>query len=237
MSGYQDALSFLAEINPATIALQIERSLNNMGPSELAHQVRPALIRAVAKIAFDSSTFAVGARLLLRLAIAEEQTVSSMDDQLRRVYRGGPSGATVAFQSLFPVLLGNTAADGKARLSLLDEALPADAPIQLLIVTKALIEGLETSHFSRQVVPEIHGSRRSLTEWRPSTQRQLDEYVRGCVIRLGSVATNDDEAGTAARAGIAQALSSLVAACYIDTVEAVFLQVSAVVSVPRSEFE
>ena len=224
--GYQEVLSLLAEIDPASIAAQIERSLNAWDLSKCSTLVRSDLVRALGKIAFDSTTFLVGARLLLRIATVEERVSGSMTAQLRRVLRSGSSGAASAFQCLFPAFLGNTAADGSARLFLLDETLKDDVPVQRTIIVKSLIEGLKTSHFSRQVGPEIHGSRPVLKEWYPATRNEFDDYVKDCLTRLGKLATNDDEAGASARVGLAQSLHSLIAHGYIDAVETVVRHVS-----------
>ena len=223
-TGNPEVLSFLAEVDTASVARQIERYLDKTDPSSTVILARPALVRALQKTCFDSSTFSVGARLLLRLATAEERAADSMTDRLRRVFRGGPSGAAEAFQSLFAVYLGNTAADGIARMSLLDELLESDDLIERSIVAHALVEGLETAHFSRQIGPEVHGSRPALAEWHPATQQELNQYVEGCVIRLGELAIDDDQAAATARAGLALSLPSLIAAGYIDAAERAILR-------------
>ena len=226
-TGNPEVLSFLAEVDPASVARQIARHLDMTDPSSAVDLARPALVRALQKICFDSSTFSVGAKLLLRLATAERRATDSMTDRLRSVFRGGPSGATEAFQSLFPVCLGNTAADGIARVSLLDELLDSDDEIERSIVADALVEGLQAAHFSRQIGPEAHGSRPALAEWQPVTQQELNQYVKGCAIRLGELAKADDRAAAAARAGLALTLPSLIAAGYLDAVETTILHVAA----------
>ena len=222
----QRVLSALAEIDPGSIVPYVERSINEWDLSKISKTVGSDLVRALAKVAFDSTTFSDGARLLLRIAIAEEQILGNMTNQLRRASRRRSSEATSAFQSLFPAILGNTSADGTARLFLLDEALEDAVPVQHNIIVKALIEGLTTTHFSRQLGPEVHGSRPALNEWYPATRKDLDDYIEGCITRLGGLATNDDEAGASARVGLSQNLHSLIAHGYIDTVETVILQVS-----------
>ena len=222
----QRILSALAEVDPGSIVAYVERSINHWDLSTISTIVRSDLVRALAKVAFDSTTFSVGARLLLRIASAEEHTFGAMNDQLRSVSRRGSSGAASAFQSLFPAFLGNTSADGAARLFLLDEALKDDLPVQHTIIVKALIEGITTTHFSRQVGPEILGSRPALNEWYPATRKELADYIEGCITRLGSLAINDDEAGASARVGLAQSLHSLIAHGYIDALETVVRQVS-----------
>ena len=232
--GHLEVLSILSEVLPESIAKQIERSLDECSPSQISSLVCPELVRALRKIAFSSQTFLVGARLLMRLAVADERISGSMSDRLRRVFRGGPSGATNAFQSLFSVLLGNTAADGTVRLALLDELVETDDMIQRSIVANALIEGLRTSNFSRQVDPEIQGSSPALTEWCPANQEEFDRYIEGCLDRLGRIAAQGDRIGGVARAGLARNISSLVSKGYFSTVEKVVRQV-AMTSQPWTE--
>ena len=76
-------LSSLAQIDPVSVAAHIERSLGELNPSDVVTHVRPNLVRALSTIAFNSSTFSIGARLLLRVATAEEGAASSMTHPLR----------------------------------------------------------------------------------------------------------------------------------------------------------
>ena len=94
-------LSSLAQIDPASVAAHIERSLGELNPSDVVTHVRPNLVRSLSTIAFNSSTFSIGARLLLRVATAEERAASSMTHPLRGAFIAGPTGAARAFQSLF----------------------------------------------------------------------------------------------------------------------------------------
>ena len=136
---------------------------------------------ALEKIAFHPDSFEDGARLLLRLAVAENETCGN--------------NATGQFKDLFPMLLGNTAADGNVRLSVLDEAAETDDPRQRVIVVEALIAGSGMDHFSRFLGPESHGSRPALESWRPATDKEAASYVQGCATRLVEFAARDDEAG------------------------------------------
>ena len=210
--GSPEVLSFLAEIHGRTVAQYIERNLNRIDRlSMIPFPARHTLVRTLEKIAFASSTFVHGGRLLLRLASLEDDVASD---------------AAHSFQALFPVLLGTTEADGTARLSLVDALLAADDPVQRSLVARALIAGSKISRFGRGVGAETHGSRPALREWRPATREQFHGYVQGCVARLGTLATNDDGTGSAARAALAHNLRSLIAAGYVDTLEPLIRRVS-----------
>ena len=213
-TGHAEVLSALAEIDPEAVAGQIERSLDDVEDlSEVEGDVRQHLDWALEKIAFHPDSFEDGARLLLRLAVAENEAWGN--------------NATGQFKALFPVLLGNTAADGEARLSVLDEAAETDDPRQREIVVEALVAGSGMDHFSRFMGPESHGSRPALESWRPATGKEAASYIQGCVTRLAEFATRDDEPGRNARAGLGRNLRGLLGNGFIDTVETAVRQVGA----------
>ena len=94
---------------PDVVLETMERALDDVADlSKVAGNVRRYIVWALEKIAFHPDTFNGGARLLLRLAVAENETWSN--------------NATGLFRGIFPTYLGNTAADGDARLALLDES-------------------------------------------------------------------------------------------------------------------
>ena len=114
---HAEVLSALAEVDPEAVAGQIKRCLNDVEDlSKVEGDARRHLVWALEKIAFHPDSFEDGARLMLRLAVAENETWGN--------------NATGRFIDLFPVLLGNTAADGNARLSVLDSVLDEAAVIQ-----------------------------------------------------------------------------------------------------------
>ena len=220
-TGHAEVLSALAEVDPEAVAGQIERCLGDVEGdvedlSKVEGDTRRHLIWALEKIAFHPDSFEDGARLLLRLAVAENETWGD--------------NATGRFIDLFPVLLGNTAADGNTRLSVLDKAAETNDTRQRAIVVEALIAGSGTDHFSRFLGPESHGSRPALESWRPATDREAASYVQGCATRLAELATQDDEAAAVARTGLGRNLRGLAGSGFIDAVETVVRQVGAVVA-------
>ena len=210
---HAEVLSSLAEVDSEIVSTRIERCLDSIGDlSRVQDGARRHLVWALEKIAFHPDTFEDGARLLLRLAVAENE-------------RSISNNATGQFKALFPMLLGNTAADGDARLSILDEAADTDDPAQRSIVVEALISGSTTGHISRLVGAETHGSRPALESWRPATNAAAVDYIEGCVTRLARFAERGDESGVAARAGLGGQLRSLIPIGFLDTVERVVHQV------------
>ena len=209
--GHSEVLSFLAEISPAVVVRLIEDSLHEVELGAVDGDVRRNLVGALEKIAFNSTTFEDGARLLLRLAVRENE---SWDDN-----------ALGQFAALFPVFLGNTAASAQPRLAMLDEAADSDDPAQRLVAVDALTKGVETSHFSRFVGPETQGARPALHPWRPETWGEARAYVDHCVEKLAELALQGDEAGAKARVHLGQEFRSLVGFGLIDTVERVVKRV------------
>ena len=208
-TAHAEVLSALAEIDSRIVVDQIGRSLADVEDlSEVRDGMRRHLVWALEKIAFHPETFEDGARLLLRLAVAENE-------------QGIANNATGQFKALFRMFLGDTAADSTARLSVLDEAIDTDDPSQRATVVEALIAGVETLYSYRHVGAETHGSRPALESWCPSTAEEATDYINGCVTRLVEMAIRDDEAGIAARTGLGRHLRSLIGSGLIGTVETV----------------
>ena len=216
VTSHANILSSLAGVDPAIVAELIERLLDDVpNPKAIVGELRRHLVWALEKIAFDPRTFKDGARLLLRLAAGENESISN--------------NATGQFTALFPVLLGATAADGAIRLSLLDEVQDsADFP-RCEIVVRALSAGSKTDHFLRFTGSEAPGSRPALECWRPPTQDSARAYVGGCVTRLARFAVRHDEPGGTARKLLGGHLRSLVSHGFIDLVETTVAQVVAAV--------
>lgn len=213
-TGNAEVLSGLAEIDPAIVAERFETSLDAVNDwTTLDGNLRRHLVWALEKIAFDPQTFEDGARLLLRLASAETESISN--------------NATGQFKALFPVFLGSTAADGDARLSFLDAVSDTPEVATCVVIAEALGAGSETHHFMRLSGAEALGSRPALESWRPATEHAAFTYITGCVTRLIRFATRTDLAGTTGRAQLAEQLRSLVSYGFIDIVEIAVDQVGA----------
>ena len=215
--GNPEVLSTLAAIDSKAVVDQINRSLLHVRDlSSVTGDVRRHLVYALEKICFHTHTFEEGARLLLRLAMAENEEWAN--------------NATGLFLGLFPMFLGGTAADGKSRLSFLDDATASDDEVQRLLAARGMIAGARTSHFTRVVGAETQGSLPALDPWRPATNEEANHYLEGCVRRLARIAKVDDKVGLAAREGLGKSLRPLILTGLFDLVETVVEQVSTVVS-------
>ncbi len=203
---HAEVLSHLAEIDTGAVAGLLERLLANVNDlADIIGDTRKHLVWAVAKLAFDADTFEDGARLLLQLAVAESEN--------------GADHAARWFADLFPLILGRTEADGTQRLELVDALSKTDDPTELQLVIKALTQGLELDYFTRDVGPEVHGTRPELNSWEPKTEEEARTYVRGCATRLIDFATRSDATGALARDSLGPELASLVRHGFIDIVE------------------
>ena len=166
VKGHAEVLSQLAEIDTGAVAGLLERLLANVNDlAGIIGDTRKHLVWAVAKIAFEANTFEAGAYLLLQLAIAESKNEADH--------------ATRWFEGLFPLILGRTEADGARRLELLDALFKTDDPTELQLVIKALTQGLKLDYFTRDVGPEVHGTRPELNSWEPKTEEEARSYIRG----------------------------------------------------------
>ena len=206
-------VSALAEIDPEMVVEIIDNALAEVDDlTTVRGEVRRQLVVALEKIAFHVHTFRDAARLLLRLAIAENETWGN--------------NATGQFTALFPISAGYTAADGNARLAMLDEFIQCDDPLQRDTVAKALVAASHTGPTFRILGAETQGSRRAMEPWRPATNQEATDYLTSCLICLGDFALGEDHAGTTARSGLGAELRNLCRAGFIDGVERVVQRVA-----------
>ena len=211
--GHAEVLSRLAEIDTRVVFAQIDRSLADVERSRISGEIRRHLVWALETVAFRRDTFSDGARMLLSLAIAENETCSN--------------NATGQFRALFPLFLGNTEADGTERLALLDDVAHSTNCAQREVVVQALAAGSKTAGFWTRAGAETHGSRQALERWSPTTHEQIADYVKGCATRLADFGKRQDDSGTLARRLLAARLSSLIRNDFIGTLESVVHHVHA----------
>ena len=207
-----EVLFALAEVDPGVVVRQLERTLEDV-PDLLVvdGDARRHLVWALEKISFDPECFEPGARLLLHLAVAENESYAN--------------NATGQFKALFPLVLSSTAADGNARLSVLAEVARTENSRERAIVADALVAATAIGHFGRSVGAETHGSRRSYPSWRPASREEAHAYLRDCLTLLTNMASGTDAAGEAARTGLGHNLRALAARGLIDLVEVVVREV------------
>ena len=217
LPGRAEVLSALAEINPYATAECTKLHLDRLGDLfKLGENLHSILVRMSSKIAFHSETFKIGARLLLQLEVSKPYSL--IPDASRH------------FAKLFSPVLGGTEADGRTRLFFLDEIIneydKTNDTEQLKYIVDALHEGsMMMDKYFRMRGPEIQGSRKALDSWFPTSRRERDDYIMGCVKLLGELAKRKDEVGVKARSTLGLSISFLVRSGFLKEVEKVISMV------------
>lgn len=158
------------EVNPEAVANCLSRIILPMSSEELKKlkEGRRNIVWTVEKICFNQKTFFSGAKLMLRLALAENERWSN--------------NATGDFVSLFPIMLPATAADFKSRLYFLRENFEGE---QKPMIFKALKRTLYCRNFTFMSGPETQGLKK-LDYYMPKGEGEIAVYIAGCLEILES---------------------------------------------------
>ena len=158
------------EVNPEAVANCLSRIILPMSSEELKKlkEGRRNIVWTVEKICFDPKTFFSGAKLMLRLAVAENERWSN--------------NATGDFVSLFPIMLPATAAEFKSRLYFLRENFEGE---QKPMIFKALKRALYCRNFTFMSGPETQGLKK-LDYYMPKGEGEIAIYIVGCLEILES---------------------------------------------------
>jgi DNA-binding transcriptional regulator YiaG len=213
-----EIVSSLAEIDSEAVVTLLERVLEPLTAEDLKTsfegRARRNLVQALEKVSFIEATFERGARLMLDLAVAENETWGN--------------NATGQFVALFPAMLADTSAGPDLRLQMIDDELRSTQPRRLQILVDALLRGTTLHSFTRSVGAETHGSRPALEPWTPKIWKEVFDYICACFERLATLALRADEVGARARHGLGQPIPGLVAQGLIDFIEGQVAKVIAV---------
>lgn len=162
--------SALAEASPEAGIECLKRTVGRWSKEELSEftEGRRQVIWALERMAIWRELFGDAARLLLRLAEAENETWGN--------------NATGVFTGLFspgPGQVAPTEASLEERFPVLKESLESESKDQRLVALKACDAALESQHFSRASGAEHQGLRREPILWRPQTWGEIfDGYRR-----------------------------------------------------------
>jgi hypothetical protein len=166
----------------------LEKTLGSLSREELLgfKAGRRNIIWLLEKIAWWRDTFARSARILLKLADAENEEWSN--------------NATGTFASLFQTYLGGTELPIWERYPVLEEAINSgDINVQR-IVLKAIQATLEVTHATRWVSAEEQGVIIPPPEWNPRTKEDIQKAVNSALIlidKLINVPTREIQIETA----------------------------------------
>ena len=194
---HTETLAALVEVSPRWVVELIDFSLSGFEDlSEIRGDARRNLVWTLEKAAFPEDTFDGAARLLLRLAVAENEPCAN--------------NATGVLADLFPMRLGKTAADASKRLRFLQDAANSTDPKQREVIVQALTRGVESEHSLLMVGAGTHGLQPSLDSWLPKTRDEVSDYLKACARQLAKLAEGHDDAGATARYELAHSLRSFI---------------------------
>ena len=154
-----------AEVNPVAVANTLWNALGSIEIETLRtmEEGRRNLVWTLEKLCFDPASFEPAAKLMLRLAQAENEEIGN--------------NATQEFIRLFPVLLPATAVDLNTRLDFLKKQFVVEQNKPLLI--RAIKTALHTRDFLYMGGAEKQGLK-TLKNYQPQTNKELFDYLEGC---------------------------------------------------------
>lgn len=160
----------LTKADPKRALLLLENWFKSKTDEELRGytQNRMTLVRVLETIAVWGTLFTRAARLMLRLAVTEED----------HTYSNNSEGT---FASLFSNGWGKVAPTEAAppeRLSIIEDAIKSDNSREQEMALKALNAALETGGFTRIMGAEIQGLREEPKLWMPDTYRELYDAIK-----------------------------------------------------------
>jgi hypothetical protein len=174
-------LDSLVHVAPDLVSETIDRVFGRLTNDELkaARDGRRYLVWALEKLVFRKQTFDRSARMLLKLAAAENEDFGN--------------SASGVFKQLFQLYLSGTEAEPSARLVVLDDSLKSNDLIERGICIEALSQMLNDGHYGRGGGAERIGSADALEDWRPKIYGEIWEFFRAAISRLAGIATSGDE--------------------------------------------
>ena len=154
------------QVNPKAVANLLSSVINTRGIEELrkVYDGRRYLVWAIEKICFKRETFSQGAYLMMRLAMAENESISN--------------NATGEFVRLFPILLPATSATLNERLDFLKNNINVNE--QKPIILSAIKRALHVRDYILMSGAEVFGEEK-LEPYRPQTKDEIFAYLAGCV--------------------------------------------------------
>lgn len=158
----------LTEANPSLALDLLEKTIGTWDEDKLFkfNIGRRQVIWSLEKIAVWKSLFLRSAKLLLKLAEAEND----------KVYSNNATGVFTELFTLGPNNLAPTEAEPSERFELIKEKIKSDNSKTVRVIIKALDKSLDT-HISRMIGAENQGLKIKPTLWSPTTNQEiLDAY-------------------------------------------------------------
>ena len=154
-----------AEVNPVAVANTLWGALGSTELEKLRsmEEGRRNLVWTLEKLCFDPASFDPAAKLMMRLAQAENEEIGN--------------NATQEFIRLFPVYLPATAVDLYSRLDFLKKQFVVDQNKPILL--RAIKAAMHTRDFLYMGGAEKQGLK-TLTNYCPQSSKELVDYLEGC---------------------------------------------------------
>lgn len=194
------------EVDPKRTMEVLDRELGGLSHDELRaiRIARRDLVSALELLAFHKEQFVGAARLLLRLAAAENEQWGN--------------NATGQFLQLFQPLLAGTEAPPEMRIAVIDEVLGSDEPLLRGLAIQALGRAIRNDGYGRSGSAEMQGGQR-LKDWYPTVYRELFDYFNAATDRLALIGSEESLHGSEARKALTDGMRHLLSYGRIDSVE------------------
>ncbi len=210
-----DVALALVHVNPDFVADRLSYIFQDKTLDDLRAFAggRRNIVWALEKLAFRKRSFIIAAKLLLRLAAAENESWGN--------------NASGQFRQLFQMQLSGTEAPPADRFIVLDEGLASNDE-RVLDVCYAALENTLENHFSRTGGAEEIGSGPPLRDWAPNTWGDVHDYRRNGLRRLERLRTQSPQQfAKRCEKTIAQRFRSLLNEGLFSEVESISTRISA----------
>jgi hypothetical protein len=193
--GYQGPFRRLSDLEHSDLSILLRRLAGPFKPAalqalsriidgatdeelRLAVSSRRDLVWALEELLWPEDTFPTAARLLLRLAVNENESIGN--------------NATELFVETFQVSLGRTAAGPVQRLRVLSEVIGSANPEARKLAARALGQAITISNLHRMGAPPTDIPGMPTETWRPATYGELWAAVRLSVAALEPLLSDPD---------------------------------------------
>lgn len=216
LSGATAALIFRAftVLNPTAANKIIKQALGNCSVGRLreAQEARRDIVRSLSLLVWDRSTFFDAASLLLKLAVAENESWAN--------------NATGEFLQLFRAFLSGTTVPAGERLSVIRDALDSKEEAVRKVAVKALGAAMQHGFYSRIGDTTLGGKRDAKNDWSPSTYDELFSYWEECYRLLRRIIVSDLPESAAAKEALASNIQGILGCRLLITLEEDFSQLA-----------
>jgi hypothetical protein len=199
----------LVELNPTAALHALDHAFDKKSQEELKadSSSRRNLVWALEKLCWGSNEFPAAARLLLRLAAAENEHCSN--------------NATGQFIQLFQLYLSGTQQPALRRLNIVETGLTGGDPAIRSVCIQALCVALRphAGHYSRMGGVERKGLNLPEEDWRPTTHRDIGEYQLRAFKMLKQTVLSDKELTAFASAELGRHMGGILSPPYLETIE------------------